>query len=287
MMIQIVKKTRPLHWLMALLILGGLPWLGLAQTEFLGGDDEDEEEQSVVAPPPPPPLEDEEEEEEYEQAEGTAAPGGPSRSDVILLMDVSGSMESFALGQNMKRLDAAKKALSEVLAKMQDETRFQLWTFSEFVTQYPSTPESPEGRGVFKTVGAQNSKIRQNFINVVKTIEIPRSGGNVTNLYAALFQAIQYYNSRLYQAPDTGGAPLKVVVVLSDGQDDLRSPVKLGTVMAAKMNSPDVQIKTIGFGIKDKSPFYRILCRLATEKNCALAQNSEELQKVIGSFTAY
>lgn len=269
------------------LLLFGAPSTSLAQTDFFG--EEGENQPPPAAPPAAPPATPQPQAPQAVAPQPTqSTPAGISRSDVILLMDVSGSMDAFDLGQNMSKLEAAKTALRNVLAGMQDQTRFQLWTFSEVVHQYPSSvsSETPKRRGIFEVVGPQGSPTRDEFVKVASTISIPIDG-NSTNLYPALLQAMQHFYSHSYQVPPNGPEPLKVIVLLADGQDDQRSPVKLGTIMIAKHQFPDVQIKTIGFGIKEKSTFHRILCTLATEDNCALAQNTDQLQKVLSSFTAY
>lgn len=236
--------------------------------------------QTPVAPPEPalepaPPA-----------AVTPATPTSQDVADVILLMDVSGSMEALVEGQNMTKLAAAKTALITLVEKMVDIARFQLWTFSVKVTQHSVSvaKDAPKKRGKFAPIGSQGSAARQELADIIKNIEIPKDG-TVTNLYAAILQAMQYYYSSAYNAPDAGQTPSKVIVVLSDGQDDQLSPIKIGRVMMAKGAFPDIQIKTIGFGIKAEGRSHKELCSLATKQQCALAQDAAQLQKVLQSFT--
>ena len=207
-------------------------------------------------------------------------------ADVLLLMDVSGSMEALVVGQKINKLKAAKTALINVVEKMVDNARFQLWTFSAKVTQHPVSMGKgvPKKRGKFVPIGSQGSQTRQELSDLINAIEIPKDA-TVTNLYAAILMAMQYYYSAGYNAPKSGQPPTKVIVVLSDGQDDQLSPIKIGKVLMAKGAFPDIQIKTIGFGIKPQNIFHKELCYLATQQQCALAQNSVQLEKVLKSFT--
>lgn len=261
--------------------LAGMPaW---AQTEFLGDEEEPQPAQPPAPAPPPPPA-----------PEAPPAPQQPAADaqqgvvDVLLLMDVSGSMEAFALDQNMDKLEAAKQALSYVVQNMTDAARFQLWTFSASIKQYPIPTGTGEKmrRGKFESVGGRNSQTRQALLDIVRGIEIP-SDANVTNLYLAIRQALQYYASASYNEPQSGEPATQLIVVLSDGKDDKFSPVTLGDVAIAKGRFPQIEIKTIGFGIQPNSPLARELCYIATNNQCALAQDSQQLQKVLQSFTNF
>ncbi|MBF0287802.1 MAG: VWA domain-containing protein [SAR324 cluster bacterium] len=249
----------------------------LAQTEFFSEDPE--------APPPqetpqqPPPQVPSPVEREVVEVESQFEPG----ADVLFLMDVSGSMQAYLLDQKMNKLESAKAALSNVVQKMRDSARFQLWTFSATVTQHPgsSAKERPKNRGTFESIGGQ---AKQDLLDVIRKIEIPGELASVTNLYAAILQAMQYFQSHAYKPVKSGTAVDKIIVVLSDGKDDQVSPVNMGSILIAKDEFPDIQIRTIGFGIEKDDPFHRVLCTLATKNRCALAKDAKELQKVVSSF---
>ncbi len=254
--------------------------VAVAQTEFFNEEEPPPPQEEPQQPPPPgaPPV---------QEAPPAPAPapvvGGQPGADVLFLMDVSGSMESYLLDEKMNKLDSAKTALSNVVEKMKNNARFQLWTFSATVIQQPGSivKERPKKRGAFASIGGP---AREDLLEVIRNIEIPGKLASVTNLYAAILQAMQYFESHAYKPSESGAASEKLIVVLSDGRDDEVSPVNLGTILIAKDEFPDIEIRTIGFGIEKNDPFHRILCTLATKNTCALAKDAAELQKVVSSF---
>ena len=75
-------------------------------------------------------------------------------------------------------------------------------------------------------------------------------------------------------------------MVLSDGQDDGLSQVKLPNVLAARRRNKDVKIRTIGFGITTRDPLYQVLCQMASDrKSCTVAGDAASLKKIITSFS--
>lgn len=260
-----------------------VPFSARTQTEFLGNEEEQPQQPEQPPPEQPPPVA---EPQQPAVQEVALPPLIQNPIDVLLLMDVSGSMEALILDENMNKFNAAKQALSNVVQNMSPSVRFQLWTFSGSVKQHPIPmgKDKQKKRGKFEPIGGQDSQARKALLDLVRSLEIPRDA-NVTNLYLALRQAMQYYHSSGYNLPNAGNPPSKVIVVLSDGKDDQQSPVRLGDILIAKANFPEIEIKTLGFGIQPDDPFHKELCSLATKAQCALAQDAQQLQKVLKSFT--
>ena len=210
-------------------------------------------------------------------------PVAQSISDVLLLMDISGSMDAAIEKSSMSKLESAQKALIYFAQNMKEGTRFQLWTFSAQITQHPSTPDQPKGSpGKFTPIGPPNSPIRQ---HLEKTIQGLKTEGG-TNLYQAIYQALNHFNSSTNPSSSEGNKRYKVMVVLSDGEDDNLSPINLPQVLELKKQHPEIDIKTIGFGIAPQSPFHQTLCQLASSpQTCILATQIQELQQLLHSLT--
>ncbi len=210
-------------------------------------------------------------------------PSRQSLTDVIFLLDTSGSMDSPFQGQDHSKLDAAKEALSFFARNMDAGTRFQLWSFNFRLTQHPHKAKAGKTNGavVFKPIGVPGSEARGNLLKTISSLET--SGG--TNLYQSVFKAIRYFQSSLYQVPG-GGRRYKVLVVLADGQDDGISGISLNHVLAAKSAAPKVKIRTIGFGITPSDPLHQILCRMASgPESCTISRDAGDLREIITSFS--
>ncbi|MGK5091850.1 vWA domain-containing protein [Deltaproteobacteria bacterium TL4] len=222
-------------------------------------------------PPPPPPL-------------PTPPPKVTlSTSDVIFLLDISGSMEATLGGNPLNKLESAQKALTYFAEAMKQGTRFQLWTFSTHITQHPNSEEHQnQSKRDFEAIGPPDSKARAHLKKLIN--DLKTDGG--TNLYEAIYKAIQYFEFSAYPAETTPRKRYKVIVVLADGQDDELSTITLQHVLSLKRQHPDIEIKTIGFGITPGSPFHQTLCKLASNPaHCALTSEFKELQQMLHSFT--
>ena len=212
-----------------------------------------------------------------------APPSKRSVSDVLFVMDTSGSMDAPAPGERLSKLDSAKKALRYLAENMHEGTRFQLWTFNARVQQQPNSPAlQPRSQTVvFEPIGSSGSVVRRHLSGVIDQLDT--RGG--TNLYEALHQAIRYFRTSAYQVPK-GTKRRRLVVVLADGEDDDLSPIKLPHVLAAKRQHPDVLIRTIGFGITKNDPLYHTLCQIASNRqSCTVAKDAAQLQRILRSFT--
>ncbi|MDE0905954.1 MAG: VWA domain-containing protein [SAR324 cluster bacterium] len=206
-----------------------------------------------------------------------------SISDVLFVMDTSGSMDAPAPGERLSKLASAKKALRYFAKHMREGTRIQFWTFNARIQQQPNSPalKPRSATVIFEPIGPSGSAVRRHLSKVIDQLDT--RGG--TNLYEALHQAIRSFRSSAYQVPK-GAKRRKLVVVLADGQDDDLSPIKLPHVLAAKRKHPQVLIRTIGFGISKSDPLYHTLCQLASNRqSCTVAKDAAQLQRILRSFT--
>ncbi len=237
----------------------------------------------VVAPPPPPPKPLPPPPEPEPLPEPPPPPEPTSISDVIFLLDASGSMDAYLSGQKQSKWAAALEALRFFAQNMQPGTRFQLWTFNARIEQLPNSPAVPEGTKevVFEPIGPSSSPVRQHLLKQLEGLET--RGG--TNLYQAVHRALNYFQGSAYQVP-AGAQRRQVVVVLADGQDDQLSGFTLEQVLQARRRFPEVVVRTIGFGVSEDGPLQQVLCRIAgSEQGCTTAQDASELQRIIRSFT--
>ncbi len=257
-------------------------------TNVLGADEPppppppvEEEEEDLTPQPPAEPPEDDDDDDDDEPVQVFPA------ADVILLMDVSGSMEALLRGEeNISKLNAAKQALVQLATDMKPDIRFQLWTFSSKLKKQPNSPEvEPPPRDViFESIGSRDSPVRQHLIRVIREVEPPGDEALVTNLYEAIYRTINYFLSKAYKPAGGSRSSSQVIVVLSDGKDDGLSPVGLGTIRSAKRQYPNIDIRTIGYGIQPEDRHAQILCQIATENRCALANDAKKLEEVLKAF---
>ena len=205
-----------------------------------------------------------------------------SISDVIFLLDTSGSMDAFLPEREQSKLNAAQQALTYFARNMREGTRFQLWSFNARLKKHPNSPAAGKsGNVVFEPIGGKTSKVRKHLIREVENLET--RGG--TNLYQSVFQALRYFRSSSYKVPPNT-TRRKIIVVLADGQDDGLSQVKLPNVLDARRRNKDVKIRTIGFGITTRDPLYQVLCQMASDrKSCTVADDAASLKKIITSFS--
>ena len=205
-----------------------------------------------------------------------------SISDVIFLLDTSGSMDAFLPEREQSKLNAAKQALTFFAKNMRQGTRFQLWSFNARLKKHPNSQATGKSSNVvFEPIGSKASKVRKHLIREVEGLET--RGG--TNLYQSVFQALRYFRSSLYKVPPNT-TRRKIIVVLADGQDDNLSQVKLRNVLDASRRNGDVKIRTIGFGITTQDPLYEVLCKMASDrKSCTVVGDAASLQKIITSFS--
>ena len=219
--------------------------------------------------PPPPPA-------------PKPPPADRSVSDVIFLLDTSGSMDAFLPGQKQSKLKAAQEALDFFAQNMLQGTRFQLWSFNARLTQHPNSPAAKGKQIIFEEIGPSGSIVRKHLQQQIAGLET--RGG--TNLYQAIFEALRYFHLSSYQVPEANVKRFPVVVLLADGQDDGYSAINRSQVLQKRKQVEEVEVKVIGFGITPNSETHRQLCELARPAaDCLVTSSPTELQTLIRSFT--
>ena len=240
--------------------------------------------QKEEAPPPPPtPV------RPPPKPKPTPPPPAPkptpvdrSVSDVIFLLDTSGSMDAFLPGQKQSKLKSAQEALDFFAQNMLQGTRFQLWSFNARLTQHPNSPVAKSKQIIFEEIGHSGSVVRKHLQQQIAGLET--RGG--TNLYQAIFEALRYFRSPSYQVPEANVKRFPVVVLLADGQDDGYSAINRTQVLQKRKQVEEVEVKVIGFGITPNSETHRQLCELARPvADCLVTSSPTELQTLIRSFT--
>ena len=220
-----------------------------------------------LTPPPPAPK---------------PPPADRSVSDVIFLLDTSGSMDAFLPGQKQSKLKSAQEALDFFAQNMLQGTRFQLWSFNARLTQHPNSPAAKSKQIIFEEIGPSSSVVRKHLQQQIAGLGT--RGG--TNLYQAIFEALQYFRSPSYQVPEVNVKRFPVVLLLADGQDDGYSAINRTQVLQKREQVEEVKIKVIGFGITPDSETHRQLCELARPvADCLMTSSPTELQTLIRSFT--
>ena len=240
--------------------------------------------QKEEAPPPPPtPV------RPPPKPKPTPPPSAPkptpvdrSVSDVIFLLDTSGSMDAFLPGQKQSKLKSAQEALDFFAQNMLQGTRFQLWSFNARLTQHPNSPAAKSKQIIFEEIGHSGSVVRKHLQQQIAGLET--RGG--TNLYQAIFEALRYFHSPSYQVPEANVKRFPVVVLLADGQDDGYSAINRTQVLQKRKQVEEVEVKVIGFGITPNSETHRQLCELARPvADCLVTSSPTELRTLIRSFT--
>ena len=240
--------------------------------------------QKEEAPPPPPtPV------RPPPKPKPTPPPPAPkptpvdrSVSDVIFLLDTSGSMDAFLPGQKQSKLKSAQEALDFFAQNMLQGTRFQLWSFNARLTQHPNSPAAKSKQIIFEEIGHSGSVVRRHLQQQIAGLET--RGG--TNLYQAIFEALRYFRSPSYQVPEANVKRFPVVVLLADGQDDGYSAINRTQVLQKRKQVEEVEVKVIGFGITPNSETHLQLCELARPvADCLVTSSPTELRTLIRSFT--
>ena len=263
-------------WLPGMLDAQGTNFFRVPKKQPLGQKEE-------APPPPPTPV------RPPPKPKPTPPPPAPkptpvdrSVSDVIFLLDTSGSMDAFLPGQKQSKLKSAQEALDFFAQNMLQGTRFQLWSFNARLTQHPNSPAAKSKQIIFEEIGHSGSVVRRHLQQQIAGLET--RGG--TNLYQAIFEALRYFRLPSYQVPEANVKRFPVVVLLADGQDDGYSAINRTQVLQKRKQVEEVEVKVIGFGITPSSETHRQLCGLARPvADCLVTSSPTELQKLIRSFT--
>lgn len=122
---------------------------------------------------------------------------------MLILLDVSGSMQEDAGSSGQSKLDLAKQAAAAALGQLSDTDQVGLWTFTTAMAT-PATIYSED-------VPIQPlAKDRKELASALQGLQ-PQNG---TPLYAAIRLATKYMNGSA--APDL----INAVVVLTDGKNE-------------------------------------------------------------------
>ena len=219
------------------------------------------QEPERVAPPQPQPV----------------APAKPNRyPSVVILLDTSDSMLTKVPSEDMTRLDEAKEALVDVVSGMSSETRVQLWIFN---TRLIPVAIRPGMARRFIPIGPSGN--RTELIRKIKSI---RTGGG-TNLYQSIIKVLEVFGEARDQAAYRSRERFPVLVVISDGEDAMKTGHSLDAVLAVRKRYPLVTINTIGFHVSGERSWTEKLCQIAnTRQGCANADDSGQLRKILEGF---
>ncbi|GIH04073.1 VWA domain-containing protein [Rhizocola hellebori] len=156
-------------------------------------------------------------------------------SNVLLVLDVSGSMKEAVPGTGLTKLDLTKNAAQQVVKMFGDDSQVGLWIFAA----------AAQGNAAYKElvkVGKLAEGDRRKKLGDEITKLVP--GGN-TGMYDSIWAAHQSMVSSY--APGTES----LVVLLTDGADDNRSTLKLPE-LTDKLKNADktkpVKVVTIALG---------------------------------------
>jgi Ca-activated chloride channel family protein len=157
------------------------------------------------------------------------------RTNMLLVLDVSGSMKEKVPGTGKTRMALAKESATKALENFSSDVRVGLWRFSEGLNGAKDyAPVVP----IASMTGGQRDRLRTG-INGLQP-------AGATGLYDTAYAAQQEV-LRTYQPGATN-----VVVLLTDGKnEDGNGGLSLAQVVAklkAKTGNKKVQVITIGFG---------------------------------------
>lgn len=145
----------------------------------------------------------------------------PERAtDMVIVLDRSGSMSA------ARKMNYAKAAIRDVLARLNTEDRFALVSFSNNTIVHSS----------LTSVDPNNRKRLNNLVNNI------RSGGG-TNMWEGL-------NAALHMLSDNNGQRARKVLLLSDGHANqgVTDPSQLATI-AGRITETGSVLSTIGMGL--------------------------------------
>lgn len=160
-------------------------------------------------------------------------------ANVLLVVDVSGSMQQPVDGTGKNRLDLAKQAAIGSLSQFADRDKVGLWMFSTELDDARDYRELvPLGRvGAELGAGTRRDELRERLDGL-----IPQGG---TGLYDTTLAAHRYLTQRL--DPEA----INAVVVLTDGRNEKPGSISLENLLA-QLRSEDgagesVRLFTIGY----------------------------------------
>jgi Ca-activated chloride channel homolog len=158
-------------------------------------------------------------------------------ANVLLVMDVSGSMGQGAEGTDSTKLELAKRAAVNALGQFDERDKVGLWIFSTELSERADyrelVPVSVMGPGT----SAHRSELRSRIQGLTA------EGG--TGLYDTSLNAYRFMRSRL--AADT----INAVVLLTDGKNEDNNGISLPDLLGQLTTEPgaeSVRLFTVAYG---------------------------------------
>jgi len=176
------------------------------------------------------------------------------KKDVIFVFDRSGSMEG-------EKLRQAQGALSYCLKKLSPQDRFQVLTFSDFVT-------------------ANSPKLQQatdaNVLRAVREVQSIQADGG-TNINDALTTAMKNFND---------GPNQKIILFMTDGLPTVGEQ-DIGAIVKQVGQADHHSVRLFAFGVGDDVDDY-LLLKLASDHRGALqyVRGGESIESKVGAFFA-
>jgi len=180
---------------------------------------------------------------------------------VLVIVDVSGSMDEQIPGAGVTKLALVKLALGAALDQVGDDDEVGLWTFSSSYAE-----EVPVG------------PVRNQRAALKKAVSQMHAGGG-TQLYTTIGKGI----ARMSREIDP--THITAIVVLTDGQDDDGNGASLNSLVQSELSTPvdkQVRVFTIAYGA-DAS--FAVLSRIAqaTNANSYDATNPAVIKEVFNA----
>jgi Ca-activated chloride channel family protein len=160
-------------------------------------------------------------------------------ANVLLVLDVSGSMSQAVTGTGKAKMDLAKQAATTSLGEFTDSDRVGLWAFStslngdkDYQELVPIEPMASQAGGATH---------RDTLVRRLSGL----SPGGGTGLYDSSLAAYQYVRQNL------DPAAINAVVVLTDGHNEDPNGIDLDHLipqLQAESGSDTVRLFTIGYG---------------------------------------
>lgn len=166
------------------------------------------------------------------------------RSRLLILLDVSGSMEQTLPGGEVRKIDLARRSLRRLIEASAPDSDLGLWTFT--------TGQGPDGTDRIVDVGPLGEEVaegitrREQLTEVVDELEPTPDGG--TPLYRAVLAA---YSSAL---DNFAFGRYNAVVVVTDGrdEDDTQTPIPANVMLDRLRQQYDgmrpVEIISLAYG---------------------------------------
>ncbi|MET3807003.1 Ca-activated chloride channel family protein [Nakamurella sp. UYEF19] len=157
------------------------------------------------------------------------------RARVLILLDVSGSMQNDAGSSGQTKLDLAKAAAATALGQLSDTDQVGLWTF---------TTEMPTPSTIYQDNVAIEPLTKDHRALLTTTLQglIPQKA---TPLYAAVRQASKYMNGSAN--PDL----INAVVMLTDGKNEYPNDDDLASLVSdlgSSATENGVRVFSIAYG---------------------------------------